>query len=86
MAVPCRYYDTKAWTFRGGLRVASTIASDFFSMPAGSQAITFNTGANTSTVGAANNVNVTAGQNYTLIVRPPASGSAALQTTLVTGC
>jgi hypothetical protein len=58
----------------------------FMNVAAGSQAITFNTGTGTTTVANAGSLNFTAGQNYTLIVAPAATGSTTLRTFLVTGC
>ena len=58
----------------------------FISVPSGSTPIAFNTGAGTATVANAGTLNLTAGQNYTLIVAPAAAGSTALRTFLVTGC
>jgi len=60
---------------------------NFMSVNAGTQAITFNTGTGTATVPSnAGNMTFTAGQNYTLVIAPAATGSTTLRTFLVTGC
>jgi hypothetical protein len=71
-----------------GAGVGFGSAGSFTSVNAGSQTISFNTGTGTSTVVSAGNLNFTAGQNYTLIIAPPAAGSTPLRTFLVTttGC
>jgi len=69
-----------------GSGVAFGSAGNFMNVGAGSQAITFNTGTGTSTVANAGSLNFTAGQNYTLVVAPPATGSTTLRTFLVSGC
>jgi hypothetical protein len=71
-----------------GTSVGFGSAGSFMSVNAGSQTISFNTGTGTSTVVSAGNLNFTAGQNYVLIIAPPAAGSTALRTFLVTtsGC
>jgi hypothetical protein len=62
-------------------------AGNFMSVNAGTQAITFNTGTGTATVPSnAGNMTFVAGQNYTLVVAPAATGSTTLRTFLVTGC
>lgn len=58
----------------------------FLNVNAGSQAVTFNTGAGTATVANAGTLSFAAGQKYTLIVAPAAAGSTTLRTFLVTGC
>jgi hypothetical protein len=70
----------------GGTGVPFGTAGSFMSVNAGTQAVTFNTGTGTSTVANAGNLTFTAGQNYTLVVAPATTGSAALRTFLVTGC
>ena len=69
-----------------GTGVAFGTAGGFMSVNAGTQAITFNTGTGTTTVANAGNLTFTAGQNYTLVIAPPATGSTTLRTFLVTGC
>ena len=69
-----------------GTGVAFGTAGGFISVPAGTQAITFNTGTGTTTVANAGTLSFTAGQNYTLVVAPPATGSTTLRTFLVSGC
>jgi hypothetical protein len=69
-----------------GTGVPFGTGGSFISVAAGSQAITFNTGTGTATVANAGTLNLTAGQNYTLVVAPAAAGSTALRTFLVTGC
>ena len=61
-------------------------AGAFMNVAAGSQAMTFNTGTGTPTIANAGNLSFTAGQNYTLIVAPAATGSNTLRTFLVAGC
>lgn len=69
-----------------GSGVAFGTAGGFMSVPSGTQTIIFNTGAGTSTVASTGSVNLTAGQNFTLVVAPPSSGSTSLRTFLVGGC
>lgn len=69
-----------------GTGVSFGTAGAFTNVAAGLQAITFNTGAGTTTVANAGTLNFTAGQNYTLIVAPAATGSTTLRTFLVSGC
>jgi len=69
-----------------GTGVGFGTSGTFMNVNAGSQAITFNTGTGTATVANAGNVTFTAGQNYTIIVAPPATGSTTLRTFVVTGC
>jgi len=69
-----------------GVGVPFGTGGSFISVAAGPQAITFNTGTGTTTVANAGTLNLTAGQNYTLIVAPAAVGSTALRTFLVPGC
>ena len=69
-----------------GAGVAFGTAGAFMSVPSGTQSFTFNTGTGTSTVAATGNLSLTAGQNYTLVVAPPASGSTSLRTFIVSGC
>lgn len=61
-------------------------SGDFFSVPAGSQGITFNTGTGTSTLANGGTMNFAAGQNYTLILGPASADSTGLRTFLVSGC
>ncbi|HVX41588.1 MAG TPA: DUF4397 domain-containing protein [Gemmatimonadaceae bacterium] len=58
----------------------------FFSVPSGSQNITFNTGTGTATIANGGSMSFTPGTNYTLILGPASSGSTTLRTTLVGGC
>ena len=69
-----------------GTSVAFGSAGAFMSVPSGAQVIAFNTGTGTSTVAVTGSLTLTAGQNYTLVVAPPASGSSSLTTFLVSGC
>jgi hypothetical protein len=69
-----------------GTGVGFGTAGSFMNMNAGSQAITFNTGTGTTTVANAGTITFAAGQNYTLVVAPPATGSTTLRTFLVSGC
>jgi uncharacterized protein DUF4397 len=69
-----------------GTGVGFGTSGTFMSVAPGSQTFTFNTGTGTSTVATTGTLSLTAGQNYTLIVAPPATGSSALRTFLVTGC
>jgi len=69
-----------------GTGVSYGNAGSFMSVPAGSQAVTFNTGTGTTTAANAGTLNFTAGQNYTLVVAPAATGSNTLRTFLVPGC
>jgi hypothetical protein len=73
-------------TALGTVGVAFGTAGPFVNVTAGLQPITFNTGAGTATVANAGTLNFTAGQNYTLIVAPAATGSTTLRTFLVSGC
>ncbi|HEY4217128.1 MAG TPA: hypothetical protein VGM67_08320 [Gemmatimonadaceae bacterium] len=69
-----------------GATVGFGTAGNFMNVPADSLAVTLNTGAGTSTVADAGTLVLIAGQNYTLVVAPPVSGSATYRTFLVTGC
>ena len=69
-----------------GTGVGFGTAGSFMSVPSGSSTITFNTGTGTSTVANTGALNFTAGQNYTLVVAPAATGSSTLRTFLVSGC
>lgn len=69
-----------------GTGVSFGTAGTFMNVTAGSQAITFNTGTGTATVANAGTLNLTAGQTYTLVVGPAATGSSALRTFIVGGC
>lgn|SRR4051812_27765856 len=69
-----------------GTGVSYGNAGSFMNVNAGSQAITFNTGTGTTTVANAGSLNFTAGQNYTIVVAPAATGSTTLRTFLVPGC
>jgi len=70
-----------------GTGVPFGTAGSFMSVNAGTQAVTFNTGTGTATVPSnAGNLTFTAGQNYTLVIAPAATGSTTLRTFLVTGC
>lgn len=73
-------------TALGTTSVGFGTAGPFMNVAAGLQPITFNTGAGTTTVANAGTLNFTAGQNYTLIVAPAATGSTTLRTFLVSGC
>lgn len=73
-------------TALGTAGVGFGTAGPFINVAAGLQPITFNTGAGTSTIANAGTLNFTAGQNYTLIVAPAATGSTTLRTFLVSGC
>jgi hypothetical protein len=70
----------------GGSTTSFGTAGDFFSTPAGPMALTFNTGAGTSTIANAGTVTLTAGQNSTAVVGPAASGSTTLRAFVSTGC
>ena len=69
-----------------GTGVSYGNAGSFINVPAGSQTITFNTGAGTTTIANAGSLSFTAGQTYTLVVAPAAAGSNTLRTFLVSGC
>jgi hypothetical protein len=69
-----------------GSGVGFGASGNFMNVNAGSQALTFNTGTGTSTAANAGNITFTAGQNYTLVIAPPATGSTTLRTFLVSGC
>ena len=57
----------------------------FFSIPAGTQALTFNTGTGTTTIGSLG-ANLVAGSNNTIVLAPAAPGTTALRVFLSTGC
>ena len=61
-------------------------SGDFFSVPAGTQSITFNTGTGTTTVTNAGNMTFNAGQNYTLILGPATTTGGTPRAFLVSGC
>jgi hypothetical protein len=69
-----------------GTGVGFGTGGSFMNVNAGSQAVTFNTGTGTTTAANAGTLTFNAGQNYTLVVAPAASGSTALRTFLVSGC
>jgi hypothetical protein len=69
-----------------GAGVGFGTSGSFMSVPAGTSALTFNTGTGTSTVANAGNLTFNAGQNYTLLVGPAATGTTTLRTTLIGGC
>jgi len=69
-----------------GTGVGFGSAGSFMNVNAGSQAVTFNTGTGTSTAANAGTLSFVAGQNYTLVVAPAATGSTTLRTFLVSGC
>ena len=69
-----------------GTGVSYGTAGAFMNVPSGSQTITFNTGTGTTTIATTSALNFTAGQNYTLVVAPAATGSNTLRTFLVQGC
>jgi hypothetical protein len=69
-----------------GTGVGFGTGGSFFSAPAGSQTITFNTGAGTSTVANGGAMSFTAGQNNTVVVGPAATGSTPLRVFSATGC
>ena len=69
-----------------GTGVSYGTAGGFMNVPSGSQTITFNTGTGTTTIATTAALNFTAGQNYTLVVAPAATGSNTLRTFLVAGC
>ena len=69
-----------------GTGVSYGTSGSFMSVPAGAQTVTFNTGTGTTTVANAGSLNFTAGQNYTIVVAPAATGSTTLRTFLVPGC
>jgi hypothetical protein len=73
-------------TLGTGAAVSYGNAGAFVNVPAGSQTITFNTGTGTSTIANAGALSFTAGQNYTLVVAPAATGSNTLRTFMVAGC
>jgi Domain of unknown function (DUF4397) len=73
-------------TLGTGTGVGFGTSGNFMSVNSGSQALTFNTGTGTSTVASAGTLNLAAGQNYTLIVAPPSSGTTSLRTILVPSC
>jgi len=58
----------------------------FMNVPSGSQTITFNTGTGTTTIANTGSLSFTAGQNYTLVVAPAATGTNTLRTFMVAGC
>lgn len=61
-------------------------AGAFFSNTAGAQTFTFNTGTGTPVLSSTGVVSLTAGQNSTVILGTPASGSTALRSFVSTGC
>ncbi len=69
-----------------GTGVSYGNAGAFMNVPTGSQTITFNTGTGTTTVANTGSLSFTAGQNYTLVVAPAATGTNTLRTFMVAGC
>lgn len=69
-----------------GATVAFGAAGAFTNVPAGSEAVTFTNGTDTTTVADAGSLALTAGQNYTVVVAPPLAGTTANRAFLVTGC
>jgi hypothetical protein len=69
-----------------GTGVSYGNAGAFMNVPTGSQTITFNTGTGTTTIANTGSLSFTAGQNYTLVVAPAATGSNTLRTFMVAGC
>jgi hypothetical protein len=69
-----------------GSGVAFGTNGSFFSVPAGTQTITFNTGTGTNTIANVGSMTFTAGQNQTLILAPAATGSTTLRTFTTNGC
>jgi hypothetical protein len=66
--------------------VLSGTASSFTSVPAGSQQIRITSTGGTSVLLDLGAQTLTAGQNYTLVIAPPASGSTTPRAFLVQGC
>jgi Domain of unknown function (DUF4397) len=69
-----------------GTGVSYGNAGSFINVPAGAQTITFNTGTGTTTIANAGSLTFTAGQTYTLVVAPAASGTNTLRTFLIPSC
>jgi hypothetical protein len=61
-------------------------SGSFFSVPAGSQTLTFNTGTGTSTIANLGSVSFTAGQNTTVVLGPASTGTAPLRAFTTSGC
>jgi hypothetical protein len=68
-----------------GNSVAFATAGDFNNIAAGSQTISFNSGAGTSTLDTPGVMGFLAGGKYTLVVGPPSTGTR-LRTFIVNGC
>jgi len=73
-------------TLGTGAGIEFGTGSGVLPISSGAQTITFNTGPGTSPVVSTAALNLAAGQNYTLIIAPPASGSTTLRTFLVPDC
>lgn len=58
----------------------------WFSVPSGAQTFTFNTGTGTTAFGSTGAVNLTAGQNNTIVLGPPSTGSTTLRSFVSNGC
>lgn len=69
-----------------GTGVAFANTGDSFSVPAGTEAVTWNTGTGTATIADAGNLSFTAGQNYVLVLTPAATGSTTLGSYLIPSC
>lgn len=69
-----------------GTTTAFGSGGSFFSIPAGAQTFTFNTGTGTTPFANSGSVTLVAGQNNTIVLGPPAIGTTALRSFIATGC
>lgn len=80
-------------TFVGALLTTATVAnvvagtsSSFISVPAGAQQIRLTSTGSSTVLLDLGSMSLTAGQNYTLLIEPPASGSTTPRAVLIVGC
>jgi len=75
-----------AFTTASATGVISGTSSNFFDVSAGTSQIRLNNAGTTTSALTLSNQNFNAGQNSILIVAPPATGTTALRTFVVSGC
>src|SRR3954470_151432 len=70
----------------GGATTAFGNSGAFFSTPAGTTTYSFNTGTGTSTLATTPSTTLNAGQNGTVVLGPPTTGSTLMRAFINTGC
>jgi len=69
-----------------GTTVAFANGGNFFSVPAGTHTLLFNTGTGTATLATVGSVNLVAGTNTVVVIGPAVAGSTARRAFVSTGC